>query len=158
MSLAVKFATNLVKSVFLKSFVFFCTYFFADLKPVFTVSPRYIGGAIKECQYTSILSLNTKSTFYLTINGKRRDFPGEFSAEYKIQSYDDVGEARCVLYDPLRMKSPVLSNATTVTVKGRNLFVLVRYKIIMFIKFIFTLYKNNVSSVEKSGRYVYIKP
>ena len=129
------------ESNFVKLFPILCDHFFfiiADLKPVFTVSPSYIGGVIKGCQYRSILPFSIKSTFYLTINGKRRNFPGEFSAEYTIQSYDDVGEVRCILYDPLRMKSPVLSNATIVTVKGRNLFVLVRYKIVISMAFHFT--------------------
>ena len=96
----------------------FLIYSFTDLKPVFLTSPSYSNEVIQGCQYTSILGFNKKN-FYLLINGERREFPGEESStQYRIRSNDDVGEVQCALYDPLRMKSPVLSNVTRVPILG----------------------------------------
>lgn len=105
-----------------------------DLRPKFTGSPQLIDKTIRGCKYNNIFALNSKFT-YLLINDKRRNFPdiqpsrkrrstGDVSTEFPVfslQSYDDVGEVKCAVFDPDRMTSQVVSKAIFVPFQFRKL-------------------------------------
>ena len=101
---------------------------YLDIRTKFSTHPHFNGTVLTGCHYKSIQALFNYTYWLFNGTMKRRnhskagkydittgtyDFP-----TLHLKNYNESGNYQCVIYDPTRMKKPLLSHSINVKLPG----------------------------------------